>query len=182
MLHSFSINGICALKKVIYLPSSSPETWDNALVGELGLVLACTPGWWNRRVSVSRCLFPVAEWEWHRGNKKGLVKPRACGKVNADRDGGGQQNSVKTITSHSLLKIVLNQWNVGKLNNSYIGHLPPKKNILWFYASPQFSAHSFLCSCPLMVSQLWELLWNSLSTHKWVCNMSQLFRVRFMIP
>lgn len=167
---------------MIYLPSSSPETWDNVLVGELGLVLACTPGWWNRRVSVSWCLFPVVEWEWHGGNKKGLVQLKACGTLNAVRDGGGQQNSVKIIISLSLLKILLNQWNIGKPNHSTICHLIPKKIILWFFASPQVSAHNLLCNCSLMVSQLWKLLWNSLSTYKWVCNMAQLFKVRFMSP
>lgn len=125
---------------MIYLPSSSPETWDNVLVGELGLVLACTPGWWNRRVSVSWCLFPVVEWEWHGGNKKGLVQLKACGTVNAVRDGGGQQNSVKPIISLSLLKIVLNQWNIGKPNHSTICHLIPKKTYsLIFCLTTSFS-------------------------------------------
>lgn len=45
----------------------------------------------------------MAEWERCGGNKKGLVKLRACGTVKAVRDGGGQQNSIKTITSHSHL-------------------------------------------------------------------------------
>lgn len=60
------------------------------------------------------CLCPDVYFLWLNGNdmegtKKGLVKLRTCGKVKAVRDGGGQQNSVKAITSHCLLKIVLNQ-------------------------------------------------------------------------
>lgn len=162
---------------MIYSPSSSPETWDNVLVGEPGPVLACSPGWWNRKVSVSRCLFPVVQWEWHRGNKKCLVKLRVCGRVNAVRDGGGR-TAEKTNTPQSLLKIVLDQWNIGKRNNSYICHLMQKKSFFDFMLHHNFQLFLQL----LVVSQLWDLLWNSVSTYKWVCNMSQLFRVRFMSP
>jgi len=102
-------------KKVIYLPSFSPGTQDNAGLGEH--CLACASGWWNWNVPVARCLFPSVEWKWRVGHKQGSVKLRSCGKVNAVEDGGGQQNSAKTITSPCLLSIALNQWNTGNLKN-----------------------------------------------------------------
>lgn len=75
------------------------------------------------------CLCPefhsmLAEWKWHVGDLQGLVKLR-CRKINAVKDGVGQQNSAKPITSHCLLSIVLNQWNIPHLtgntrNSSFI--------------------------------------------------------------
>lgn len=109
--------------KGIYLPSFSPGAQENPWVGELCLVLACASGWWNWSVCVSRCLFPVVECKWHVGDKQGLVKLRTCGKVNAVKGGGEQQNWAKTITSHCLLSIVLNQRNICNLNNCLICHL-----------------------------------------------------------
>lgn len=109
--------------KGIYLLSFSPGAQGNAWVGELCLVLACASDWWNWSVCVSRRLFPVVECKWHVGDKQGLVKLRTCGKVNAVKGGGKQPNSAKTITSHCLLSIFLNQRNIGNLNNCLICHL-----------------------------------------------------------
>lgn len=94
-------------KKVIYLSSLSSGPQDNAWAGELCLLLAYTSGWWSWSVSASSCLCPLPEWRWHAGDKQGLVKLRSCGKVKPLKDGGGQQNSAKTVTSCYQLSIVL---------------------------------------------------------------------------